>query len=203
MNILQVSSNGAVYFKYCSSCNDGVPVPNHEFFDVAQHGDIVLTNDGRLQLEIKRVDRNGVEALALTSVFLKKGKVLVIKGKEYSFPSITEKDYNSLRFTVNKDLDYIAASYVKSPEDIRCIKAILSKLNSLDIKIIAKIETRMAMLNIDEIINECDYILVARGDLGLHFNLEDIPSIQKLIIDRSIYYGKPVMVATQLLEIND
>ncbi|MEM1546140.1 MAG: pyruvate kinase [Candidatus Methanomethylicia archaeon] len=200
MNTLQVSSNSIVYFKYCSNCSDGVPVPNREFFDVIQPGDIVLTDDGRLQLEVKRINGSGVEALALTSGFLKRGKVLVVKGKEYSFPSITEKDYNSLKFAVNKDLDYIAASYVKSPEDIKCIREILSKLNSLNVKVIAKIETRMAILNIDGIINECDYVLVARGDLGLHFNLEDIPSIQKLIIDKSIYYGKPVMVATQLLE---
>jgi pyruvate kinase len=200
MNTLQALRNDDVCFKYCSSCSDGVPVPNREFFDVIQPGDIVLTDDGRLQLKIEEVGEDFAKAKALTGGFLKKGKVLVVKGKDYSFPSITEKDYNSLRFAVSRGLDYVAVSYVKSPEDIKCIREILGKLNSLDVKIIAKIETRMAILNVDGIISECDYVLVARGDLGLHFNLEDVPSIQKLIIGKSIYYGKPVMVATQLLE---
>lgn len=200
MNTLQVLRSSIVCFKYGVSCSDGVPVPHREFFNVVQPGDIVLTDDGRLQLMVKEANGSSVEAEALTSGFLKKGKVLVVKGKEYSFPSITEKDYNSLKFTVKEGLDYIAVSYVKSSEDIKCVREVLSKLNSPDIKVIAKIETKKAILNIDDVVNECDYVLVARGDLGLHFNLEDVPSMQKLIIRKSIQYGKPVMVATQLLE---
>ena len=122
------------------------------------------------------------------------------RGKELYTSAITEKDLKDIEFCINNDVEYIALSYVKSADDVKALREILKRKNREDIKIIAKIETKSAIRNLDSIIEKSDIILIARGDLGMHFPLEEIPKLQKEIIAKSLSRGKPVIVATQLLE---
>ncbi|RLE81827.1 MAG: pyruvate kinase [Thermoprotei archaeon] len=201
METRHVGEGDIIIFRFREeSQGDEIPVPRAEFFSIVRSGDVVLTNDGRLQVRIVDVGENYARGKVLTSGDLQKGKALVIKGKEYGLPSIGEKDYRALEFAAKVGLDYVAISYVKSPEDVKKARNILSFLGEPDIKIISKIETRSAIERLEEIILESDCVLIARGDLGLHFSLEEVPSIQKLIINSCYIYGKPVIVATQLLE---
>jgi pyruvate kinase len=119
-----------------------------------------------------------------------------------SAPSFTEKDLRDLEFGLSNEIDYVALSFVRSADDIRHLRAaIASRVNpGTRIPVIAKIEKPQAIANIDEIITEADGIMVARGDLGVELPPEDVPLLQKMIISRCNSAGKPVIIATQMLE---
>jgi pyruvate kinase len=116
-----------------------------------------------------------------------------------SSPSLTAKDAEDLEFGLEHDVDWVALSFVRTAHDMREIKGIIEGKGKKT-KVIAKIEKPQAVLNIDEIIEETDGIMVARGDLGVEMPMEDVPNIQRMLINKSNAAGKPVIVATQMLE---
>jgi pyruvate kinase len=176
-----------------------VPIPSKEFFNLIDKGDRVLFEAGRITTKVLKV--NGREALLETLVggVLRPGKTVAVEGKEYPFPALTEKDLRDLEFCVKKGIDAIALSFVKRKEDVRDLRRRLEELGS-DAWIIAKIETKSGVHNIDGIVEEADAILVARGDLGAHFPLEKIPMVQRRLVRRAMESGKPSIIATQLLD---
>lgn len=176
-----------------------IPIPSKEFFGLIDEGDKVLFEAGRITTKVLKV--NGREALLETLVGgeLKPGKTVAVEGKEYPFPALTEKDLKDLEFCVKKDVDAIALSFVKRREDVKDLRRRLEELGS-DAWIIAKIETKSSVHNIDGIVEEADAILVARGDLGAHFPLEKIPIVQRRLVRRAMESGKPSIIATQLLD---
>ena len=181
------------------SGGDKIPVPVQKFFDVVEEGDRLLMDDGKISFVVEEVYSNRVLARALTEGVITSRKALVIKGKEVPLPAITSKDLNDIEYAIKRGFDYIALSYVKSAEDVRMLRRILYERNAREIGIIAKIETVSGVRNLNEILDETDVVLVARGDLGMHFSLEEIPWLQRTIIRKSIEKGKPVIVATQIL----
>lgn len=176
-------------------------------------GDTILIDDGLIGMEVKKIlpvsgakaDANGNKPMDIVCTVLNGGIVSNKKGVnvpnvELSMPYISEKDYSDIVFAVEKDYDFIAASFVRTAEDVIAIRKILEEKGGETIQIIAKIENMQGVQNIDEIIRVSDGIMVARGDMGVEIPLEDVPVIQKMIIKKVSEAGKMVITATQMLD---
>lgn len=162
-------------------------------------GDIVLMSDGKISFSVIEVGDNYFDALAQTDSVLSSRKAFTVKGKEFDLPILSRKDLDDLKFLCSEGFDYVGLSYVRSSADVLYLKKLLEKLNCGP-SVLAKIETLSALKNLDSIIEESDGVVVARGDLGMNIGLEEIPPLQKRIVKKCREYGKPVIVATQLLE---
>ncbi len=165
-------------------------------------GDTLLLDDGKLQLSVREIRGNDVICTVVVGGSLSAHKGINLPGVAVSAPSFTEKDLRDLEFGIQQDIDYVALSFVRKAEDIRELrKAIIERVgNGRSLPIIAKIEKPQAISNIDSIIAAADGIMVARGDLGVELPPEDVPILQKMIIRKCNRVGKPVIVATQMLE---
>ncbi|MCS7111193.1 MAG: pyruvate kinase [Ignisphaera sp.] len=177
-----------------------VPMPIPRFFEYIDVGDILVMDDGRTRLRVVDKGSNSVDAVALTNSIITSRKAITIHGKEVDLPPISENDIANVKFAIENGFDYLGLSYARTAEDVALLRDILRRFGNDDIGIITKIETRSAISNLDAIIRESDAVLVARGDLGMNFGLEEIHLLQKRIIERCLEYRKPVIVATQLLE---
>ncbi len=177
-----------------------IPLPSKRVFDIIEEGDTIVLGAGALWLRVEDVKERHVECVVLNDGLVKSEMTFSILGKDLPLPTLTEKDMRDLEFVIEADLDYVGLSFVRSREDVRVLKDFLQDKGASDIKVIAKIETRRAVENLDSIVREADAVLVARGDLALYFSLEKIPEIQLEIVRKSLYGAKPVIVATQLLE---
>ncbi len=162
-------------------------------------GDAVLLDDGAIRLKVLKVG----SAQAVTRVevggVLRSHKGLNLPGIKVTLPSLTDKDREGARLAARLGIDWLALSFVRSPRDIKALNHWLDGLGS-DIPIIAKIEKREALGKIDAILAAADALMVARGDLGIEMPMEDVPIIQKDLIQRALAAGKPVITATQMLE---
>ncbi|HVD99108.1 MAG TPA: pyruvate kinase [Cytophagaceae bacterium] len=162
-------------------------------------GDTVLIDDGKIELKVVGKGTDEVTCEIKYGGILKSKKGINLPDTHVSEPSLTAKDREDLIFGIANDLDWIALSFVRRAEDMVDIKKIISD-SGKDIKVIAKIEKPEAIENIDAIIKETDAIMVARGDLGVEMLMEDVPLLQKMIVTKCNKAGKPVIVATQMLE---
>ncbi|ABN69999.1 pyruvate kinase [Staphylothermus marinus F1] len=176
-----------------------IPVPNRKVFEILELGDIVLIDDGKIILRIIDIGGNEAEAIVLNDAVLYPHKTLVVFGKEIDLPVLSEKDVDLVNYSVSRKLTYLAISFVRRSSDIVIVRDIVSRLNG-EIGLIAKIETRSAVKNLKDIMSVSDAIIIARGDLGMHYSLEELPGLQRKIAREAIMIGKPSIVATQLLE---
>ncbi len=176
-----------------------VPIDYKELPKDARVGDRILMDDGLLELEVTAVEENQVRARVVVGGIIKSRKGVNLPGVKISMSSLTEKDLKDLEFGLAQEVDYIALSFVRSGRDIQQLISRVRAANS-NAAIIAKIEKPEAIEVIDEIIEEADGIMVARGDLGIEIASERVPLIQKQIIQRSRMAGKPVITATQMLD---
>ncbi|MCD6487863.1 MAG: pyruvate kinase [Desulfurococcales archaeon] len=177
-----------------------IPVFNRKIFDLLDPGDIVLLDDGKIRLHVEEANIDYASLVVLNDGFITPRKTILIAGKDLGLPVLTRYDVECVRYAVSRNFTYLALSYVRYPRDIYTLRELLAKLRASHIGIIAKIETRSAIKNLSQVVREADAVIIARGDLGMHYSLEEIPRLQKLIITKSIEIGKPVIVATQLLE---
>jgi pyruvate kinase len=168
-------------------------------------GDVVLGNtimidDGKIEVVVKEIMPNGdVKVRVKLGGIISSKKGLNLPDTKISLPALTEKDLIDLDFIIKENLDWVALSFVRKVDDIVGIKKIL-KDNKSKLKVIAKIEMPEALDNLREIILESDGIMVARGDLGVEVPIEKVPLIQRQIIRKCLHRGKPVIVATQMME---
>lgn len=171
-------------------------------YDDVKVGDHMLIDDGNLDFEIIGKDEKKREILvqAKNAHVLKNQKGVNCPFSRLSMPYISEKDENDLKFGCEQNVDAIFASFVRRPEDIQAIKAILAKYGNPDIPVYAKIENPEAVEKLPEIIDACEGTMVARGDLGVEVPPEDVPLIQKKIIEICRIKGKPCITATQMLD---
>jgi len=176
-----------------------IPIPNKSILGKFREGHILLMDDGRVVLRVLEGGGERISLKALTDATITSRKNIVIQGRDLELPTITEREVEAVRFAVREDFDYIGLSYVREAEDVSMLKGMLLSLGAKDIGIIAKIETPTAVNRLEEIVDSADVILVARGDLGMYFSLEEIPRLQERIVDLCIERGKPVIVATQIL----
>src|SRR5216684_1052961 len=158
-------------------------------------GDPVLINDGAIRLEVNGIAKNEVKCRVVVGGWLSDHKGINLPGTPVSIPAMTPKDIDDLRFGLEKEVDYVAMSFVRSADDIRLIKRYAPTT-----PVIAKLEKPQAVDRIDEIAQLAEGVMIARGDLGVEMPLERVPLIQKTAIERTNYYGKITIVATQMLE---
>jgi pyruvate kinase len=173
-----------------------IPIPHKEILDVLQPGDILKLDDGRLQLTISERKGDKIIAKADTPGELKNRKGINLPGRRLPISALTEKDRIDLDFALSINVDYIALSFVQQPDDVREARELIGDRAG----IIAKIEKPSAVDHIDEIVELSDAIMVARGDLGVECAAEDVPLIQRRIVRTCRHAGKPVIVATHMLE---
>ncbi len=161
--------------------------------------EFIYIDDGRLILKIKKIEKKRVKAEVVSGGYLKENKGINLPGAHLKFDDITLKDQKDICFGITNNVDYIAQSFVRNKKDILKIKSLIkSKLPHC--LIIAKIENREGLLNIDEIIDVSDGIMIARGDLGISVPIYKIPVIQKSIIEKCNQRKRIVITATQMLE---
>jgi pyruvate kinase len=162
-------------------------------------GDTILVADGLIAMKVLSTTDTEIYCTVMNAGELTSQKGVNVPGVEVSLPSITEKDVQDIIFGVEQKLDYIAASFIRKASDVLSIRHILEEAGG-NLDIISKIESRKAVNNLDEIIKVSDGIMVARGDLGVEIPVEEVPLLQKTIIEKCNLVGKPVVTATQMLE---
>ncbi|MFI3324797.1 MAG: pyruvate kinase [Clostridia bacterium] len=165
-----------------------------------ENGTNILIDDGLIAMHVISKNETDVVCKVINGGPVSNNKGINIPGCKLSMPYVSQKDREDIAFAVKEDFDFIAASFVRTKEDVLQIREELQKNLCDDIKIIAKIENGEGVENIDEIIRTSDGIMVARGDMGVELNLEDIPVIQKRFIAKCVMAGKQVVTATQMLE---
>ncbi|MFD1426010.1 pyruvate kinase [Kroppenstedtia sanguinis] len=164
-----------------------------------QPGSIILVDDGLISLQVEKVEGTEITCRIENGGPLKDRKGVNLPGVSLQLPGITEKDAEDIRFGVQHGVDFIAASFVRKPNDVLEIREILEEHNA-DIHIISKIENEEGVNNLDGILNVSDGIMVARGDLGVEIPAEEVPVLQKEMICKCNHQGKPVITATQMLD---
>lgn len=163
-------------------------------------GSSILIDDGLIGMQVERIDGADIVCRVLNGGVVSNNKGVNIPNAHLSMPFIREKDHQDILFAIKNGYDFIAASFTRCADDIMQIRHILQENNCHTINIIAKIENMEGVENIDEILRVVDGVMVARGDLGVEVPLEDVPSLQKKLIQRGIAAGKPVITATQMLD---
>jgi len=164
-------------------------------------GDTILIDDGLIELEvIQIVKETDMVCVVKNGGSVKDHKGVNVPGVKINLPAVTQKDIDDILFGIENGIDFIAASFIRKAEDVFSIRKILEENGGDHIQIISKIENQEGVENIDEIINVSDGIMVARGDLGVEIETEEIPIIQKEIIRKCNEAGKPVITATQMLD---
>lgn len=164
-----------------------------------KEGMILMLDDGKKKVVVERVVGNDIHTKVLIGGTTKGRRGVNIPGAYLSIETITSKDKKDLIFGIKEGVDFVALSFVRTAKDINSLRALIKK-NGGNQKIVAKIETQEAIENIDEIIDAADAVMVARGDLAVEVEPEKVPNLQKMIIKKCNNIGKPVIVATQMLE---
>ena len=176
----------------CSITYKDLPQDVHE-------GGTIMLDDGLIKLRITNVTDTDITCEVLNSGKIKTKKGVNVPGVHLSMPYLSQRDRDDIIFGVQQGFDFIAASFVRTAQDVYDIRNLLNEYDS-NIRIIAKIENREGVNNIDSILAAADAVMVARGDLGVEIDFTELPGIQKNIIERSFSFGKPIVTATQMLD---
>lgn len=163
-------------------------------------GSKILINDGLVELQVEKLNATDITCRVIHGGKLSNHKGINVPGVDLSLPYISEADMTDLEFGAQTGFDFIAASFVRSAADVNYLRKFTHSLGWNNVKIIAKIENRDGVNNIDEILEAADGIMVARGDMGVEIPFEQIPAIQKSLISKGYNAGKQVITATQMLE---
>lgn len=166
-------------------------------------GQRILIEDGLIELEVKKVQGSKIYCLALCAGKIQSNKGVNLPNTKLTIPALTEKDIEDLKFGLQQDVDYVALSFVRSPKDVTELKKLILKYNPKNLeapKIIVKIEKPEGVKNFDSILKVTDAVMVARGDLGVEMAENEVPIIQKTLIQKCLAASKPVIVATQMLD---
>ncbi len=163
-------------------------------------GTRILLDDGLIELEAQSVTPQAIECRVITGGVLKDNKSINVPSVHMQMDYISDKDRNDILFGIENDVDFIAASFCRTAQDMLEVRQILEKNGGKDIQIIAKIENESGVTHIDEIIKVSDGIMIARGDMGVEMDIVDLPRIQKLLIKKAYSAGRKVITATQMLD---
>lgn len=163
-------------------------------------GDVILLNNGLMSFEVIKLTKTDAICKVLEGGELSNRKSMSFPNKALNQVYLSEQDKNDIEFGIKNDIDFIACSFVSRGQDVRDVKELLDNMGAQNIDLIAKIENRTGVENIDEICEECSGIMVARGDLGVEIPFTELPSIQKKLITKCRLLGKRVITATEMLE---
>lgn len=176
-----------------------VDVNYHDLVNDIQVGDTVLVDNGLIRLEVLAKDAAHIRCRVLIPGQLSSRRHINLPGVRVNLPSFTEKDRVDTLVGIDEGIDFVALSFVREAKDVVDLRTFLGERNS-KARIIAKIEDQSAITNLDEIVSACDGLMVARGDLGIECPFEDLPVIQRRAVRACIAQGRPVIVATHMLE---
>jgi pyruvate kinase len=197
--VINVAKGSGVSFKYKSDYEREGHIPTqYDLSKYVKRGERICLFDGKVRTSVTSVKDGVVYTEAENDGMLIKRKGINLPDTDFGGDIITAKDKADLVYGSNKDLDYVAMSFVQTASDIKKIRTLLKNMNSTA-KVIAKIETRAAVDNIEEIVKEADAVMIARGDLAVETPPESVPIQQRKIIGLGLFYGKPTIVATQML----
>ena len=177
-----------------------VCLPHPELFGIMERGQRLLINDGKIRLKVKEADENRIFCTAEVGGVISDRKGVNVPDAEVPIPALTEKDRRDLAFAVEQGADWIALSFVQRPDDMAEARKLVTSHGGKSVALCAKIEKPMAVNRLTDIIDMSDGIMVARGDLGVELEPHEVPPLQKKIVNASRRAGKPVIVATQMLE---
>ncbi len=198
---IELKKDEILKFRHQDTITDDIlPVDYKGMAEDVKIGELILIDDGKIQLEVQKIENGVIYAKVLTNGLLKPRKGINIPGSTGSIDVLTERDLEFVKFAVQENIDYLGLSFVREAADVTKLREILKSYGREDIKIISKIEKPQAVDNIDEIIEVSDGIMVARGDLGIEISTEKVPIVQKTIIRKANLKRKVVIVATQMLE---
>ncbi len=198
---IELKKRQTVYLSNQKMANDRTAIP----FDYEgplrdiKKGAFIYIDDGYIALRVKSTSRKYIQAEVVTPGILKENKGVNIPGIKLSFKDLTEKDRKDLRFGLKSKMDFIAQSFVRNKKDVLNVKEFIN-YSGVKPRIIAKIENREGIKNIDEILTVADGIMIARGDMGVSLPIYEVPMMQKMIIKKCIKRRKMVITATQMLE---
>ena len=201
-NALDLKKGDVFYFtnEKCIGTLENIYISYPAFHNDVRVGEKILLDDGKIEVLVKEVGTdNRVKVEVLSGGILSSKKGVNLPDTKISLPSLSEKDLDDLDFIISQDIDWVALSFVRRPEDVTQLRQLLKNKNS-NAKIISKIEKPEALEHLREIILASDAIMVARGDLGVELPLEQVPMIQKNIVRKCIHRAKPVIIATQMME---
>ncbi len=182
-----------------TSAKAKIPVSYPALPKAVKKGDTIFLADGSIRVEVLRTSRDEVQGRVLNAGDLTSGKGVNLPRLRMRLPAVTEEDRKHLQFGLDHGIDIVGVSFVQRPEDVASARKAASEMGH-EIFVVAKIENREAVENLESIVKESDGVMVARGDLGVELNLERVPIIQKRIIHEANKMGKPVITATQMLE---
>ncbi|CAM1356515.1 pyruvate kinase [Tenacibaculum halocynthiae] len=166
-----------------------------------KEGEQILVDDGKLLFEVVSTDKNkSVDTKVIVGGPLKSKKGVNLPNTKISLPALTEKDKKDVVFALDQEVDWVALSFVRTPEDLRILRDLIKQKSRYRVPVIAKIEKPEAVENIDALIPYCDGLMVARGDLGVEVPMQDVPLIQKSLVRRAKQARIPVIIATQMME---
>ncbi len=171
-----------------------------ELYRDVSRGSRILINDGLVELEVFEIKNKDIYCIVKNGGVVGNRKGINVPGADIRLPSLTSQDIADIKFGIENDFDIIAASFVRKASDVVEIRKVLEKNGGSDILVISKIENREGIRNFDEILKVSDGIMVARGDLGVEIPVEEVPIVQKNIIEKCYRNGKPVITATQMLD---
>lgn len=176
-----------------------IPVTYSRLPDDVQPGNVIFLNDGQIQLEVLEVAGSDVICRVIHGGLMTSKKGVNLPGVRVSSPALTDKDREDLEFGLGMGVDYVALSFVRTGDEVRELKHLIELAGS-GARVIAKIEKREALEAIDDILDETCAVMIARGDLGVEIPAEEVPVVQKTLIEACLAKGKPVITATQMLE---
>lgn len=197
---LKASSSFTLRTDDCEGDETQVSVTYTKLDKDVQSGTCILLDDGLIELKVEKVISNKIVCRVINGGTLKDNKSVNVPDVDLKMEYVSEKDRNDILFGIENDVDYVAASFCRTAEDVLEIRKILEKNGGKKIQIISKIENQSGVDNIDEILKYSDGIMVARGDMGVEMDIVDLPRIQKMLIKKAYSMGKKVITATQMLD---
>lgn len=197
---IELVKDEIVKFRHHDTYEDGIiPVDYKGIAKDVRPGEKILMDDGKLIVEVVKVEKSVISAKVIAGGTLKQRKGINVPGSQGSLKVLSPRDIEFVKFAIDNEIDYLGLSFVRDVKDVLELKEVIKKHNG-KIKIISKIEKPQALRNIDEIITKSAGIMVARGDLGIEISPEKVPIVQKEIIKKANAQRKVVIVATQMLE---
>lgn len=191
-------------FRLCSGDVEGneqqVSITCRDLYKDVSAGKRILLDDGLIEMQVEAIEGKDIVCHVINGGSVSNNKGVNVPDVHLSLPYVSEKDKQDILFGIEKDFDFVAASFVRRAEDVLQIRKILNENGGKSIEIISKIENREGVDNIDEIIEVSDGIMIARGDMGVEIASEEVPVIQKMIIKKVYEAGKKVITATQMLD---
>ncbi len=196
---IHVKTGQTITFQYHADHEKTGHIPTqYDLAEKVQPGERIYVFDGKVRTTVSKVHEGIVYALVQNDGYMIKRKGMNLPDTDFKGDILTKKDMDDIRFGATQDIDYVALSFVQTPDDIVRLRGILEELGSTA-KIIAKIETKAAVDNIEEIVRVSDAVMVARGDLAVETPAESVPVVQRQITRLGRAYGRPVIIATQML----